>query len=284
MPDRNRVQKGVSTGGQFAAESRAEDASIVLASKPVSPVKLDTHRTRTVPISFNASFSLNSSGPLPELPLSMRGSNRPRVDYQMNNGVVETSVEYGGETVDFWEDSGDRLNSVLVLYNDSEPWPELDDEDREALVEWSEAVHDRIDTAVYGASVQMSMNDEWSKTLTREAVRDHGPEEYDERSHEMDQLIGRYQEAARTAAAHAAKATSARDALMVLRKHPDAHEARFDDASKNTMNLYDGDDNVVASNLPVRWTGDSRLREDIMDDEHGSYNLRDAANWRPARF
>jgi hypothetical protein len=252
-----------------------------------SPIKLDTiSRSITIPVLLSASIPLGNAriDPLPTLPLEMRGIERPRVSYQMNNDVVETSIEFKGECVQFWSSDGDRINSIDDLQDGSEPWPDLDDDAVDALIEWAHAVHDRIDAAVYGVAVQLSMNEHWSKAIVSTVVQDYAPETYDERKYEMDNLIGRFQEDAETAAGLAIKATSARDALIILRKYPEAHEARFTDDTQNTMSLFDDDDIPVAEALPVKWTGDSRMREDILADPHGSYNLRDAANWRPSRF
>lgn len=252
-----------------------------------SPIKLDSiSRSITIPLFLSASIPLGSAEiePLPALPLNMRGHGRPRVTYQMNNEVVETSVEFKGESVQFWNADGSRCNSVDVLRDGSEPWPGLDDDAIEALIEWSHAVHDRIDAAVYGVAVQLSLNGSWSKAIVTTAVQDYAAETYDEREYEIGNLIDHFRESAATAAGLAIKAASARDALIILRKHPAAHEARFTDDTQTTMSLFDGDDNLVAEALPVKWTGDSRLREDINMDPHGSYNLRDAANWRPSRF
>lgn len=110
---------------------------------------------------------------LPPLPEGIA----PEVSYDFEDGKVNTTIEWAGEAVTFWESDMDGTINSLTDTLEPEVWRELDMETTEALLEWGKEVHQRIDSAIYGITI-----DACSNQSVRDAVIKHATTEAEEGS------------------------------------------------------------------------------------------------------
>lgn len=110
---------------------------------------MDVPITLSFTVETNVELSVQPGDTLPPLP---EGAV-PEVDFEFDDGKVHTTISWGGDRVKFWSTDYDGT------YSDNEHrrvWPEADQEDRELLLEWGNAVHERIDAATYGLMLDAS--------------------------------------------------------------------------------------------------------------------------------
>jgi hypothetical protein len=130
--------------------------------------------TSTVHLTGSVDLTIYGFDKLPPLPEGVT----PEVWYDFDDGKVNTYVEVGPDAVKFWTTDLDGIVNTLDLYGSSDVWEDLSDKDREALLEWGKAVHERIDCATYGLMLEAATNSEARATILRYAVENQ-EEEHD---------------------------------------------------------------------------------------------------------
>ncbi|MEH0110767.1 hypothetical protein V6N00_13735 [Tersicoccus sp. MR15.9] len=137
-----RVEKGVPTGGQYAATNHTEpDVALPAAPQP----NISIHHTRMplvttldlytpVPNEFDATWPSS----LPD----------PEVDIDLDGGVIETHVTVDGSVMKFWTDREETLDSTEY---DADAWSGMDEETRDQALAWGREKHATIEAAANGA-------------------------------------------------------------------------------------------------------------------------------------
>jgi hypothetical protein len=126
---------------EFAAQNRA-DSDVTLTDAP-----------EQIRVRVNAAVDLTRGDLLNDLPPYPKAFGEPEVAIDWDGGL-RTSIHVGDEFYEFWSnEEGDHYNDV---YGDGLSATFEYDEEREAFIEWGNAVHDRIDSNAY-AVIQTSV-------------------------------------------------------------------------------------------------------------------------------
>ncbi|MEH0110766.1 hypothetical protein V6N00_13730 [Tersicoccus sp. MR15.9] len=136
-----RVEKGVPTGGQYAATSHTEpDVALTPAAEAPTHFTVPLTGTANIPAGGPTEFDAPWPSSLPD----------PEIDVQMSdNCTVETYVSVDGKTMSFWNDSYGSMDTISC--GDEDPWEDMDHETREQARRFGRSAHRRAEWAAHTA-------------------------------------------------------------------------------------------------------------------------------------
>lgn len=144
MSTQNRQPAGIPVGGQFAASARTEPDVTLAQDLPDEAYRAE------VPIVAHFTVDRNHHDPLPEWP---EGVPQPDVSFEYDDGELETTFTFeSGVSVRFWT-VNDENHSTLLDEGDQVTELDSDPDAWWAAREWMDAVHNRVESAAYGAAV-----------------------------------------------------------------------------------------------------------------------------------
>ncbi|MHA7295172.1 hypothetical protein [Arthrobacter sp. HLT1-21] len=151
-----RQPQGIPVGGQFAATSHSEPA-----------LTLPPHVSATHTADYSGQLELNTYT-FDELPTWPEDLPEPSVEFDFDDGKVQTRITVDDKTMHFWNSDLDGTMNSTDYGED--PWEDFDLEDNEVAMAWGKAVHERIDSNTYGAMLDVVHQPQVSEAIMAHAL------------------------------------------------------------------------------------------------------------------